>query len=239
MLYKHLVTCSGCTFRATFLYIEEYIMKKLYIAAVLIFFSIATYAGEGRTPKDVDEHRMTEVRNTGVVIEDGLTLSSEQLALLIDQHQSSIPLDRTRTFVGWNDLFHARYVVVTTAQAVRIGDRIQRVAKDTREQEVVLNLFLPFALLYVVCMLVMYYISNAFFVTPTAFAAALFLNIFALVAASYDTTPATTTAVVITGGATVVVGAAFDENVADIRKNAIISGIALMLIAIAFSIFGI
>jgi hypothetical protein len=207
-------------------------MKTLYIAALLTLFSIATYAGERSILKGAGGYHIASeaLQNTGVVIEDGLTLSSEQLALLIDQHQSSIPLDRTRTFVGWNDLFHARYVVVTTAQAVRIGDRIQRVAKDAREQEVVLNFFFPFALLYVSCMLVFYYTSNRFVANTAIFFAAATAGFFALfITAIFCATAAFCTTTV----------AASVEPTAKMRKKATISGIALMLIAIAFSIFGI
>ena len=210
------------------------------ILVLLALFSFSAVAGEMKILKDSSGYSVVkeEAKDTGLVMQDGLVLTKEQLASIIDKKEPLL-LNVKKVSPRWGKYFlHIEHQAVSTEQVVLDGMTVKKVAKAVVEKRETFNPLFISALIYILCMSFVYGFYNSTVVSALALAAAAVAG--AAITSVVDTTGVTTmlvyviaiiTAIFATVAAGITVGGGAVE-----RKFGFV-GISTMVIASGIMFF--
>ena len=216
-------------------------MRIFLVLLALFSFSASAVAGEMKILKDSSGGYSVvkeEAKDTGLVMQDGLVLTKEQLASIIDKKEPLL-LNVKKVSPRWGKYFlYIEHQIVSTEQAVLDGTTVKKVSKVVIEERKMFNPFFISALIYILCMSFVYGFYDSTVVSALAVAAAAVAG--AAITSVVDTTGVTTmlvyviaiiTAIFATVAAGITVGGGAVE-----RKFCFI-GIGLMVVTSVIMFF--
>ncbi len=222
---------------------KETVMKTILV--LLALFSFSAVAGEMKILKDSSGYSIIkeEAKDTGLVMQEGLVLTREQLAHVIETKEP-LPLNVEKKNQRWDKyLLHIEYENVSMEQVVLEGTMVKKIQKMVTEKRETFNPFFICALIYVLAMVTMYSIKGKdFAIVGPAIMVAVAATLAATLAVAFvvvDTAPAATLATNTTTLLATLVATLLATLVAAAGKSyASLIGIGLMtLFAMAMYLF--
>ena len=208
------------------------------ILVLLALFSFSAVAGEMKILKDSSGYSIIkeEAKDTGLVMQEGLVLTQEQLAHVIETKEP-LPLNVEKKNQRWDKYaLHIKYENVSTEQAMLEGKVIKKVPKTVTVEKESFSPFFILAVVYIVCMILGYIITDFFWFV------AIFVGIGATVAiatSALDSALALFVPVALVIVITLVAALVASASAVTNKRKLVPFGIGLMVISAGIMYFGI